>query len=82
MHVAQTEQENNSQENDFSEIFSLFSDIASSSDDSNDTTLLNSLKPYLSEKRQKKIDQCEKIMMLINAFKLINILNETEDNEK
>ena len=76
-----TEQENNSQENDFSEIFSLFSEITNSSDDSKDTSLLNSLKPYLSEKRQKKIDQCEKIMMLINAFKLINVLNETEEPE-
>ena len=75
------EQENNSQENDFSEIFSLFSEITSSSDDSKDSSLLNSLKPYLSEKRQKKIDQCEKIMMLINAFKLINALNETEETE-
>ncbi|MBP3284865.1 MAG: hypothetical protein J6M02_05140 [Clostridia bacterium] len=75
------EQENNSQENDFSEIFSLFSDITNSSEDSKDTSLLNSLKPYLNEKRQKKIDQCEKIMMMINAFKLFNALNETEDNE-
>ena len=76
-----SEQENNSQENDFSEIFSLFSDITSSSEETKEGNLLQSLKPYLSEKRQKKIDQSEKIMMLINAFKLINILNETEENE-
>ena len=75
-----SEQENTSQDNDFSEIFSFFNDITSSTDDSKDTSLLNSLKPYLSEKRQKKIDQCEKIMMMINAFKLFNALNETEDN--
>lgn len=79
--MEEPEQENNSQENDFSEIFSLFSDITNSSEDSKDTALLNSLKPYLNEKRQKKIDQCEKIMMMINAFKLFNALNETEDNE-
>ena len=72
----QPKQENQSQENDFSEIFSLFSDITSSTEDSKDASLLNSLKPYLNEKRQKKIDQCEKIMMMINAFKLFNALNE------
>lgn len=75
----QPEQENHAQENDFSEIFSLFSDITSSAEDSKDTSLLTSLKPYLSEKRQKKIDQCEKIMMMINTFKLFNALNENED---
>jgi len=75
-----SEQENTSQDNDFSEIFSLITDITSSTEDSKDTSLLNSLKPYLNEKRQKKIDQCEKIMMMINAFKLFNALNETEDN--
>ena len=75
----QPEQENQAQENDFSELFSLFSDITISAEDSKDASLLSSLKPYLSEKRQKKIDQCEKIMMMINTFKLFNSLNENED---
>ena len=77
--MEQPEQENQAQENDFSELFSLFSDITTSAEDSKDTSLLSSLKPYLSEKRKKKIDQCEKIMMMINTFKLFNSLNENED---
>lgn len=75
-------QDNISQETDFSEIFSLLTDITSSQEDNKETSLLNSLRPYLSEKRRKKIDQCEKVMMMVNAFKLFNTLNETEDNNE
>jgi DNA/RNA endonuclease YhcR with UshA esterase domain len=41
-------------------------------EESKETKLLSSLKPYLNEKRQKKLAQCEKIMSLTDTLKLLN----------
>lgn len=59
-------------ENDISDIFSLLSNLPTEVEDSKETLLLNSLKPYLNEKRQKKLAQCEKIMSLTDTLKLLN----------
>ena len=71
---------------DFSEIFSLLNNISCEPAENKETTLLNSLKPYLNEKRQKKLAQCEKIMSLTDTLKLLNdmhvfdsFLNPTEE---
>lgn len=62
-------------ENGLSEILSLFLTSSEENSDNNEPSLLTSLKPYLNPKRQKKLEQCEKIMMLTNTFKLLNELN-------
>lgn len=71
--------------NGLSEILSLFLTSSEENNDNNEPSLLTSLKPYLSQKRQKKLEQCEKIMMLTNTFKLLNDLNFfdnlTDDNK-
>ena len=59
-------------ESDFSDIFSLLTNISTDTTESKETQLLNSLKPYLNEKRQKKLAQCEKIMSLTETLKLLN----------
>ncbi len=41
--------------------------------------LLDALKPYVNKKRQKKIDQCEKFVSMIDAISLINKFNGDED---
>lgn len=58
-----------------SDIISLISSVSDSSSDSPDSNFLTSLKPYLSPKRQKKIDQCEKVIMLTGTLKLLNELH-------
>lgn len=62
-------------ENDFSDIFSLLNNISEEKTESKESQLLNSLKPYLNEKRQKKLAQCEKIMSLTDTLKLLNDLH-------
>jgi len=62
-------------ENDLSDIFSLLNNISEETTESKETQLLNSLKPYLSEKRQKKLAQCEKIMSLTDTLKMLNDLH-------
>ena len=60
---------------DISDIFSILNSVSSNSEESKETTLLNSLKPYLNEKRQKKLAQCEKIMSITETLKLLNDLH-------
>lgn len=62
-------------ENDFSDIFSLLTTISEDTNESKESKLLNSLKPYLNEKRQKKLAQCEKIMSLTDTLKMLNDLH-------
>ena len=62
-------------ENDLSDIFSLLNNLSEETSESKETQLLNSLKPYLSEKRQKKLAQCEKIMSLTDTLKMLNDLH-------
>lgn len=61
--------------NDLSDILSLFLNSTESNEDTQDSTLLTSLKPYLSPKRQKKLEQCEKVIMLTGTLKLLNELH-------
>lgn len=61
--------------NDFSEIFSLLDNISTEQTESKESQLLNSLKPYLNKKRQKKLAQCEKIMSLTDTLKMLNDLH-------
>ena len=57
---------------DLSDIFSLLNNMPNVQEESKETKLLNSLKPYLNEKRQKKLAQCEKLMSLTDTLKLLN----------
>jgi len=57
---------------DLSDVFSLLNNISPDTQENKETQLLNSLKPYLNEKRQKKLAQCEKIMSLTDTLKLLN----------
>lgn len=72
--------------NDISDIFELLENISDDSAPSKETILLNSLKPYLNQKRQKKLEQCEKIMSLTDTLKLLNDLhifdNFLENNDE
>ncbi len=71
----------NDSASELSDIISLLSDT-SSSNNSAESNLLTSLKPYLSPKRQKKLEQCEKIIMLTDTFKLLNELHFFDSNEE
>ena len=51
----------------------LFSSIGSSKLD-----LLVALKPYLNEKRQKKLDQCENFISIIKTFEILNAFNKKD----
>lgn len=66
---------------ELTDIISLLSDTSSSSN-SAESNLLTSLKPYLNPKRQKKLEQCEKIIMLTDTFKLLNDLHFFDGNEE
>lgn len=61
--------------NDFSDIFSLLENLPLDNNDSKESKLLTSLKPYLNKKRQKKLAQCEKIMSFADTFKMLNDLH-------
>lgn len=61
--------------NELSDLISLFLNSDNSNEDSPESTLLTSLKPYLSPKRQKKLEQCEKVIMLTGTLKLLKELN-------
>ena len=64
--------DNNDSSND---IFSnLFSSIGNSNLD-----LLVALKPYLNEKRQKKLDQCENFISIIKTFEILNAFNKNNE---
>lgn len=68
-------------DSDLSDVFSMFSNIAASVDTS-ESSLLSSLRPYLNKKRQKKIDQCEKFIMLAGAIKLMNEIDSSENQKE
>ena len=55
----------------------VFSNLFSSLGNSN-LDLLTALKPYLNEKRQKKIDQCENFISIIKTFELLNTFNKQD----
>ena len=61
--------------NELSDLISLFLNSDTETENSSESTLLTSLKPYLSPKRQKKLEQCEKVIMLTGTFKLLKELN-------
>lgn len=52
----------------------IFSNLFSSINNSN-LDLLVALKPYLNEKRQKKLDQCENFISIIKTFDILNAFN-------
>lgn len=56
---------------------SVFSNLFSSINASN-LDLLVALKPYLNEKRQKKLDQCENFISIIKTFEILNAFNKSE----
>lgn len=62
-------------ENDLADIISLLSNISDETSESKETILLNSLKPYLNKKRQKKLEQCEKIINITDTLKVLNDLH-------
>ena len=62
-------------ENDMSDILSIISNISDENTNSKETVFLNSLKPYLNKKRQKKIDQCKKIISITGTLKLLSDLH-------
>jgi len=62
-------------ESDFSDIFFLLNTLSDEPTETKESLLLNSLKPYLNEKRQKKLSQCEKIMSLTSTLKTLNDLH-------
>jgi len=62
-------------QDDLQDIFSILNSVSNSPQESKEINLLNSLKPYLNEKRQKKLAQCEKIMSLTETLKLLNDLH-------
>ena len=53
----------------------IFSNLFSSVSNSN-LDLLVALKPYLSEKRLKKLDQCENFISIIKTFEILNAFNQ------
>ena len=55
----------------------IFSNLFSSVGNSN-LDLLIALKPYLNEKRQKKLDQCENFISIIKTFEILNAFNKKE----
>ena len=55
----------------------VFSNLFSSVGNSN-LDLLIALKPYLNEKRQKKLDQCENFISIIKTFEILNAFNKKE----
>ncbi len=66
-------------ESELSDIISMLSNISEETQVSKETVLLNSLKPYLSKKRQKKLEQCEKIISLTDTLKVLNDLHMFDD---
>ena len=55
----------------------IFSNLFSSVGNSN-LDLLVALKPYLNEKRQKKLDQCENFISIIRTFEILNAFNKND----
>jgi len=55
----------------------VFSNLFSSVGNSN-LDLLIALKPYLNEKRQKKLEQCENFISIIKTFEILNAFNKKD----
>ena len=53
----------------------VFTNLFSSVNNSN-LDLLVTLKPYLNEKRQKKLEQCENFISIIKTFEILNAFNQ------
>ena len=70
--------------NELSDLISLFLNSDNENEDTPESTLPTSLKPYLSPKRQKKLEQCEKVIMLTGTLKILKELNFFDNltNEK
>lgn len=69
-----TSNDNNCDSDSSNDVFSnLFSSLSNSNLD-----LLVALKPYLNEKRQKKLDQCENFISIIKTFEILNAFNKKE----
>lgn len=66
-------------DNDSCQNNDIFSNILSSIGSSN-LDLLIALKPYLNEKRQKKIDQCENFISIIKTFDILKQFTQDEDS--
>jgi len=65
---------NDSSHDSQNDIFSnLFSSVGNSNLD-----LLIALKPYLNEKRQKKLEQCENFISIIKTFEILNAFNKKD----
>ena len=56
---------------DMSKIIKVVSRLRSNSTEDNNTRLLMSLRPYVSEAKQQKIDEAVKIMKLVSLLPLI-----------
>ena len=65
--------------NELSDLISIFLNSDTLNEDTPESTFLTSLKPYLSPKRQKKLEKCEKIIMLTGTLKLLKELNFFDD---
>ena len=70
--ISSSDNSSNSQNDIFSK---LFSSVGNSNLD-----LLVALKPYLNEKRQKKLDQCENFISIIKTFEILNAFNGINTN--
>ena len=55
----------------------VFSNLFSSISNSN-LDLLIALKPYLNEKRQKKLDQCENFISIIKTFEILSAFDKKD----
>ena len=61
------------------EMSDTLNSLLSSNSASPKLDLLDALKPYVNERRQKKIDQCEKFVSMINVITLMNKINGDEN---
>lgn len=70
-----------SSDSNLSDTIASISSFLNSPSSNQNLSLLNSLKPYLNKKRQKKIEQCEKFVSMAKTFQIINQLNNNKDSE-
>lgn len=61
------------------DILTLFTN---STDTESPPSLLSSLKPYLNPKRQKKLEQCERILSLSDTLNLLSELHLFDNNDE
>jgi hypothetical protein len=70
-----------SSESGLSDTISSIASFLNSDSSNQNMNFLNSLKPYLNKKRQKKIEQCEKFVSMAKTFQIINQLNNKNDSQ-